>query len=1550
MQWLAGMRQLPISSPKQPVFTCIGRRLINEGEDVAEVLATQLLRPFDLQGSIADIAEAGTINFVDCGSSGSLARLIQKSGVDGIRVIQHGGNSVNTAEGRTAVPPLKIASNSGPDPTAGIVSSPVTATNTATNDAVLPSIAIVGSGCILPGGATSPEQLFESIAQQRMGIVDVRNLDPWWSQDFFSEKLVDDKSTSHLSGRVNDADIRLPAGVDPAVFESFTRFQKLLCISLVPLTGTLQGAEKITCLVGATADGFEDQDEATSLEYLGIDPSNAEVDRRLDTAKSFGRMPHDAVQEVFDAIIRPGLRVTLVDAACASSLYTVALGMNALETGKADAVIAGGCFCPGPGNSCLFSQFNGTTATGCRPFDAGADGVVFSEAAAFVTLRRFDDAKQYGLPIGAAVRASGLSSDGRSPSANVPQTKGQLKSLQRCYANYDVDPKTIQAIEGHGTSTIVGDSTELETLRQFFSDYAYNSIPVHSLKGTLGHAGWAAGTASIIAACEYLRRRTFPAQAFHQNASEKLTESAGTLRVCDAPLPLPTGALRVAVDGFGFGGANAHMVIENVEATQLFGPAKRKSQSDDELVFVALHQLKPELEVAGGKRFDRDLMELPEQCIVLPELCDDMDISQSLTVNLTNEIISKLPNFSDDIRSGTSLVLALQGKTERGIEATARVLTTRLMRQLGDDQQFNASISQRFNSARPSRAYTLQCMMPNVATGRAALLFNLNGPNFVVDGGADSLASAIETASLLLHSGPESGTRLAIVAAIDAASKGLPEERSNRVASDEFAVALGMTTQSTAIEQGWEILGSVSKSDSILSNHNVQERPQVTMHRQVQELLQVLDPTFPPAKQLQTKQPLTAATESGPEHGLESASDYCPVYTPAWIRRDLPSETARKLDGAFVVITKPNENYIRELLDSLPQYCSRFFIIATGTQATATAQSINNPNVLSVDVQDEQSLNFVLQQIRNFAPDAMVVTERAESWELAESLTEVAFGNDLCETLFLFAKDNLQKLNDGQLELLGLFPGGYNGTLHTQSGATAGLTKSILREIPQAKCKVLYTDNGDLSNALDKLAVERSAGEVEPEISWTSNQRLVRRLRLASNSNPRPQVNLNRDSVVVATGGARGVTAVMLESIAQHHGCRIFALGRSPLERGPQGLSLEEQESWFYEKFLNENPDKKPSDMKWAFEKAQARWEAAATIEHLNNIGGQVEYLQADVTDEKQVQQALSEIHSRFGRIDFLVHGAGVQKSMLLQDRTLADFRRTYAVKVLGLNNLVSAAKNQIGFMPAVHVLTSAYSIFGNDGQHDYCAANETMDRLCDMTTNDPNINWSSIAWLAWDGIGMTRGSEYRILAEQRKLSGVDAPTGQRIFRDVISGKTGAAINVPLSEAEQVQYQLATAPPIDASSNGETIEIPIDLAKVGCLPYHVVHGTPTLPGAWIVDYFVYAALKLRPDAASISEAVIENLAFNQFVRFANQMSPNVRVFATIAGDSIRTWLVQDVLHPNGDILQKDVVRTLATVSFPKNESNLVSKLAAADCDGPGSYHPRPLLQRTRTTC
>ena len=1482
-RWLAGMRQLQISAPTTPVFTCIGRRLIDERENVAEILASQLLRPFDLQGAVADVVNIGPGRFIDCGSTGALKRLIENTNVDGIEVQQ----TIATAAKQS-----------------GFVNGPVSPVVAATPQAkqkeevAIPSIAIVGSGCILPGGATSPEQLFEAIADRRMGIVDVRNLDPHWSQDFYSGTLTPDKSTSHLAGRVNNDDIRVPTGVDPTVFNRFTRLQKLLCISIAPLVATLGGAENVMCFVGATADGFEDQDEAQSLAFLGIDPANAEVDRRLGTAKSSGRMPHDAVQDVFDAIIRPGLNVTLVDAACASSLYSVALGMNALETGKTDAVIAGGAFCPGPGNSCLFSQFNGTTSTGCRPFDAGADGVVFSEAAAFVTLRRFDDAKRNGLPIQAAVRATGLSSDGRSPSANVPQTKGQILSLQRCYTNYSVDPKSIRAIEGHGTSTSVGDSTELETLRQYFADHVDASIPVHSLKGTLGHAGWAAGTASLIAACEYLRRGIFPAQACHSVPSEKLADCSGTLNVARSPVTFPGGPLRVAIDGFGFGGANAHVVLENEAAANTFGPTTRDKTEDEDLVYVACQQLEPTLQVAGGKRFDRNAVTLPEKCIVLPELVDDMDISQTLSVKLTDEIISNLPGFSDEMRTRTSFVLAFQGKTERGVEATARVMNSRFQRQLGDNASMVSVLAEGYRRARPSGSYTLQCMMPNVATGRAALLFNLNGPNFVVDAGADSISSAIESASLLLRSGHESGTKLVVVAAIDASSNSLPKAKSDAIQSDEFAMAIGITTRSTAAEQGWEILGQVDDSRMPATRDG---NPKAAMLQHATQLVE----------KLTSSSGTIGNGESN--NGLESADDNCPIHTPAWIEKDT-GVSAVQNDSSLAVVTSANRRRIDDLLKTLPPFCDRSLIVVAGANAKHAVAEIGDSRLVAFDLDDDHSVQSALAKVSEFQADAIIAADTVDSWALSDSLEEVAVDNSVCEALFLIARDNRERLGKG-LELWGMFPGGYNGSLHTRTGSVAGLIKSILREIPATKCGVVCTDDSDLKSTLHCLAHERSQKETEPEVSYQNGQRFVRRLRIATaGNNVTAQVMLGRESVVVATGGARGVTALMLESLAEQFGCRIIAFGRSPLERGPDHLSADDAESQFYARFVEEHPGKNASEMKRAFAKAQARWEADRTIRNLNTINGTVEYMQVDVTDKAQVNRAMAEIHSRFGRIDLLIHGAGVQASMLLQDRTLADFRRTYSVKVVGLNHVVKAAKNQTGSIPAVHVLTSAYSVFGNDGQHDYGAANETMDRACDMTTQDQITNWTSIAWLAWDGIGMTRGSEYKALAAQRNLSGVDAATGQRIFRDVLSGKTGAAINVPVSEAEHLQYKLETAPAINQKSTGPMIEVPIDLASIGCLPYHLVRDTPTLPGAWIVDCMVHAALKLS-DPTEICEAVIDQPSFMRFVRDAKGSNPNLRVFAEPVGDAIRTWMVLDVVHSSGELLSKDVVCAEATISF-----------------------------------
>ncbi|QDT13388.1 type I polyketide synthase [Planctomycetes bacterium K23_9] len=1560
--WLADLRGLDFQPPKRSVYSPIGRRFVTENDDIAAVLAGQLLRPFDFQGAISDAVKAGVANFVDCGSTGSLAGLITKALPAAPQENDHANEQPTsppqhevlcladkeTLPGSGSRPKVELDKKSHPLPpheTQEVKSRTAAAARTSDASGQLPRlkrrgvspVSIVGCGCILPGGASSPDQLFAAITQQQMGIIDQRDFDPHWSEDFYSETLVADRSTSHLSGRVNDADISVPAGVSASVFEKWTRSQQLLSIALSPCVESLGGAQRVVCLIGATADGFEDQDEVSSLLYAGIDPRDPDVDRRMNTARSFGRTPHNAVQEVFDRMVRPGLEVTLLDAACASSLYTVALGMRLLESGQADAVIAGGSFCPGLGNSCLFSQFRGTTSTGCRPFDAGADGVVFSEGAAIVTLRRTEDAERRGLTIHANLRGAGLSSDGRSPSANVPQSSGQILSLQRCYADYGIDPASIHAVEAHGTSTPVGDSTEVETLRRFFVDQLDAPIPIHSLKSTLGHTGWAAGTASIIAAIQYMKRGIFPAQAFHQQPSTAVENATGTLDVPHDPVPLSQTQLRIAVDGFGFGGANAHMVLES--PTPVSSPSNSDvgsqtvSENDsEELVFVACQQIAPEIETYQGFRFDRNKRALPKGMLVLPELADDMDISQSLAINLASQVVSQLPNFDDQLRKETSMVLAMSGKSERGIEATTRIRTQRFRRQLSGHDRLLSALDTAYMRARPSRSYTLQCMMPNVAAGRAALLLNINGPNFVVDAGANSLEAAISSATLLLQGGRQAGTNLALVAAVEANSQSRPDGRSSvsdnpDQRTDEYAAAFGMTTKTVAKQQGWKVLSGVTEALAKLNQvadqfDSTTADPAGACNQKAQKLIEILG-----------QQSDTAETKKAPPAATSQASAStdaeCQIHAPVWVEKPAKPinwETASNRTDSFVVIVPSDADLVAELIDILPGYCSRGLVVVVGQSSESVIAGFDTSNLVAVDLDNDASRGNALDAISAFQADVITAVQTISSWERSKTLDNVAGDNDLCELLFLVAQRYLERLDDARTELWGLFVGGWNGVVHPRSGSVAGLLKSIHREIPSSRLGTLCTRRGGLAGAMQAFALERGQTELEQETIYDGNTRLVRRLRPTPiRQNSTPQVALNKDSVVVASGGARGVTAVMLESLVRDYQCTVIALGRSPLEAGPDNPDAPSVEQEFYRDYVAQNPGSSVVEMKRRFESTRARWEAHQTMESLRRMGGRVEYHVVDVTAANDVAKVVKQIAARFGKVDLLIHGAGVQFSKRLQDRTLSEFRKTYQVKVAGLNHLVDSCQRQFGKPVATHVLTSAYSVFGNDGQHDYGAANETMDRLCAMNSDGDPARWTSLAWLAWDGIGMTRGSEYRALSKQRSLSGITPEIGQQLFRDVLGGRTGSAINVPVSASEHVKYQLETVPLQLASPNSlsqgvsagspRMLERSIELSKVECLEFHRVRNTSTLPGAWVTDSLVGTAMQLYPDSGRIVDVTIEDMTFMRFVRQTGDCDPNLRILVEQMGDSVNAWMICDVLHPTGRVLSKDVVCASARLTF-----------------------------------
>ncbi len=1512
LAWLEHLKTLTLKGPSTALYSSIGRRFISPHEDIAAVLASQLLRPFDFQGGISDVTEAGATKFVDCGSPGSLAKIIAKAGAEGLDVSGNGmidDNASNATRSphRSDATNLRSPRDRGQEPERGL-SSVLVEQRTAERHAAVP-VAIVGHGCILPGGASSAEQLFAAITQQRTGIVDRRRLDPHWEEDFYSANLVPDRSTSHLGGCIEDREIVAPAGIDQSLFNRFSRAQRLLCIALAPCAESLKDAQRVMCLIGATADGFEDQDAVSSLRLVGIDPTDHIVNERMNTTRSAFQEPYGAVREVFDQIVRPGLEIILLDAACASSLYSVALGLHALEANRADAVIAGGVFCPGPGTSCLFSQFRATTSTSCRPFAADADGVVFSEGAAVVALRRVADAQRLGLPIAAVVRGVGLSSDGRSPAANVPQTHGQILSLKRCYQNYGIDPASIDAIEGHGTSTPVGDTTELETLRQFFSGRVQQPIMLHSLKGLLGHAGWAAGTASIIAACEYLRNGVFPAQVNHHQPSEALVRSAATLTVPKQARSLPSRRHRIAIDGFGFGGSNAHVVLDShVGPTQ--GPSQDRQTAatpgNDELVFVASHEVAPTLSTEDGLRFDREHVSLPDGHVLLPDLVDDMDVSQKLAVLLVDGIIAKLAHFDAALQRETGVLLAQSGKTERGVGATLRVLEPRLRRRFAGLDHVLEALTVASDSVRPSGPYTLQCMMPNVASGRAALQLNLNGPNFVVDAGSESLEAAVAAASILLHAGDDGGTRLVIVTAINANPWRVPRG-STPLPEEEFAAAFAVTSRRYAEKLGLSVISPVEELLKTSCERAEAEEVSTTTAQKVRQLLD----------QLHSLEDTDPDAPARPDAGSRTETEFA-IHVPVWV--EVPAEDRRtdSVDGheaAIVAIVPAYQDDVAELARTMPNCARRWRIVVVGEAALDVVSHIDDPQVTATDLADENSIDTVLAEIDRFGADVILALEPITTWDRGESLTRLATDNSHCELLFLIAQRSVARLTEGELELWGLFPNAWNGAVHPATGPVAGLLKAIAREIAAARVGVVCTRGRSLGEAVKDVLAERSLDHSEREVAYDGTTRLARRLRETRHlTEAAAQLELDSHSVVVATGGARGVTAVLVDALLRDYQCTVVALGRSSPEAGPTNVDDPQVERDFYARFMREHAHATAAEMKREFERTRARWEAYRTIQQLSALGGQMEYMVADVTDRDQVAGVVQQIVSKYGRIDLLVHGAGVQISTRLENRGLAEFRRTFSVKVGGLRRLTDQCRIQLGKTVATHVLTSAYSIFGNDGQHDYGAANEALDRLCGMSGVFDGSRWSSIAWLAWDGIGMTRGSEYHALSKRRGLSGLTAERGQEVFRKVLAGRTDADINVPMSESEHARYDVATIPPPNGDADGRILERRVELSEIDFLSYHKVRGAPTLPGAWILDLMVTAGMELRHGTTPITSVTVRDAEFHRFVR-RTENECNLRVVAQGAADRIAVWMIGDIRHPAGPVLSKDIVFAQATLSF-----------------------------------
>ena len=264
-----------------------------------------------------------------------------------------------------------------------------------------------------------------------------------------------------------------------------------------------------------------------------------------------------------------GGKAYTLDAACASSLYAVKFACDELYSHRADAMLAGGVSRP----ECLytqvgFSQLRALSPSGrCAPFDETADGLVVGEGVGILVLKRLDDALRDGDNIHALIHGIGLSNDIRG-NLLAPDSEGQVRSMRSAYESAGWSPYDIDLIECHGAATPVGDFTELQSLRSLWgeSGWSYGECAIGSVKSMVGHLLTGAGAAGMIKTILALKHKILPPSLNFNRAPKKSPLNKSPFRVQteaeewvrkDKHRPL-----RAAVSAFGFGGINAHLLLE----------------------------------------------------------------------------------------------------------------------------------------------------------------------------------------------------------------------------------------------------------------------------------------------------------------------------------------------------------------------------------------------------------------------------------------------------------------------------------------------------------------------------------------------------------------------------------------------------------------------------------------------------------------------------------------------------------------------------------------------------------------------------------------------------------------------------------------------------------------------------------------------------------------------------------------------------------------------------------------------------------------------------
>ncbi|MBK8014385.1 MAG: SDR family NAD(P)-dependent oxidoreductase [Deltaproteobacteria bacterium] len=462
------------------------------------------------------------------------------------------------------------------------------------------AVAIVGVGAVLPD-APNAKQFWENIKTGRYSIVETppERWDPalYWDPD----PKAPDKTYSKIGGWIRDFEwdpIRWKLPIPPKVGDAMDLVQKWAvgasreALNDYGYPDRPLDPNRTAVIFGNAMAG--DQHYRTALRAFF-----PEFARELRASPAF-RTLSDQDREAILREAHEGLRKRLpvitedtmpgelaniiagrvaavfdfhgpnftVDAACASAMAAMTAAIEGLEQGDYDVVITGGIDSNMSASSYIkFCKIGALSATGTRPYDAEADGFVMGEGGAVFVLKRLEDAEAAGDKIYAVIRGIGGASDGKGKGITAPNPVGQRLAVERGWIHAGLSPATCSLVEGHGTSTRVGDVVEVTSIGEVFkaAGVTNRKLPLGSVKSNIGHLKGAAGAAGVLKATFALHERMLPPSLGLKTPNPKIDFDVMPFAVNTELRPwdeLVDGVRRACVSAFGFGGTNFHIVLE----------------------------------------------------------------------------------------------------------------------------------------------------------------------------------------------------------------------------------------------------------------------------------------------------------------------------------------------------------------------------------------------------------------------------------------------------------------------------------------------------------------------------------------------------------------------------------------------------------------------------------------------------------------------------------------------------------------------------------------------------------------------------------------------------------------------------------------------------------------------------------------------------------------------------------------------------------------------------------------------------------------------------